>query len=138
MGLKKKFNQRGFDSKGSTLKRNEKLKGKFFNKDNTNVSSCYGCGMPGHLLKDCPLIQKMGESWRFKKKENRRAMIAAWSDSDTSESESDEEHKANICLMAREGQAHEPENTNEVDIAALYECCKDELINALISFTEVE
>ena len=97
-------------------------KGKFFNKDNTNVSSCYDCGMSGHLLKDCPLIQKMGESRRFKKKENRRAMIAAWSDSDTSESESDEEHNANICLMAREGQDHELENTNEVDMAALYEC----------------
>jgi len=57
MGLKKKLNQRGLNSKGSTLKRNEKFpKGKFFHKDNTNVSSRYGCGMPGHLLKDCPLI----------------------------------------------------------------------------------
>ena len=94
--------------------------------------------MSGHLLKDYPLIQKMGESWRFKRKGNSRAMITVWSDSDTSDSESDEEHNANICLMARKGQDHEPENTNEVDIAALYECSKDELINALISFAELE
>ena len=71
MRLKKKFNQRGFNSKGCTLKRNEKFKGKFFNKDNTSVSSCYGCDMPGHLLKDCTLIQKMGESQKFKKKKTR-------------------------------------------------------------------
>ena len=63
-------------------------------------------------------------------------MIAAWSDSDTSESESDDEHNANICLMAKEGQDHE--NTNEVNIAALYECSKDELINALVSFARLE
>ena len=77
MRLKKKFNQRGFNSRGCTPKRNEKFpKSKFFNKDNTNVSSCYGCGMPGHSLKDCPLIQKVGEKRTFKKKENKRAMIA--------------------------------------------------------------
>ena len=57
--------------------------------------------MPGHLLKDCLLIQKMGESRRFKKKDNKRATIAARSDSDTSNSESDEEHNVNICLMAK-------------------------------------
>ena len=56
MGLKKKFNQQRFNSKGSMLNINESSKGKFFHKDNSNVSSFYGCGMPGHLLKDCPLI----------------------------------------------------------------------------------
>jgi len=50
MGLKKRFNQRGFNPKGSTSKRNEKFtKGKFFN---TNISSFYGWGMPGNSLKD--------------------------------------------------------------------------------------
>jgi len=58
MGLKKKFNQRGFNSKGSTFKRNEKFKGKLLNKDNTNISSCCGCGMPGHLLKIIHLSKK--------------------------------------------------------------------------------
>ena len=124
------------------LKRNEKLsKGKFFHKDNTNVSSCYGCGMPGHLLKDCPLIQKMGESQRFKKKDNKRAQIATWSNSDTSDNESDEEHNANICLTTKEvqdNQRSEYESTDEVDISALYECPKEELINALVSFAKLE
>ena len=142
MGLKKKFNQRGFNSKGPSLKRNEKFsKGKFSHKDNTNVSSCYGCGMPGHLLKDCQLIQKKGESRRFKKKDSKRAMIAAWSDSDTSESESDEEHTANICLMAKDvknDERFEYESTDEVDISALYDCSKEELINALVSFAKLE
>jgi len=36
--------------------------------------------MPGHLLNDYPLIQKMGEKRRFKKKDDNSAMIAAWSD----------------------------------------------------------
>ena len=51
-------------------------------------------------------------------------MIAAWSDSNTSDSESDEEHSANICLMVKEGQEEEHEITNEADIAALFECSK--------------
>ena len=76
--------------------------------------------MPGHLLKDCPLIQKMGEKRRFKKKESKRAMIAAWSDSEASDSESDEEHTNNTCLMARDEESSEHENTDEVDIYGLY------------------
>ena len=88
------------------------------------------------MLKDCPLIQKMGESRRFKKKDNKRAMIAAWSNSDPSDSESDEEHNANICLMdneVQEDQRFEYESTDEVHISALYECSKEELINALVN-----
>ena len=70
-GTKEKIYSMKFNSKGSPSKRNAKLhKGKFINKYNTNVSSYYGCGMPGHLLKDFLLIQKMGQSRRFKKKEN--------------------------------------------------------------------
>ena len=139
MGMKKKFNQRGFNTKGSMSKRNEKYaKGKFVNKENANITSCYGCGIPGHLLKDCPLIQKMGEKRRFKKKENRKAMIAAWSDSETSESESDEEHTNNTCLMAKDGESSEHESMDEVDISGLYKCSKDELIDALISFANLE
>ena len=64
-------------------------------------------------------------------------MIIAWSDSDTSDSENDEEHTTNTCLTAIEWQDHEHEKTNEVDIAALYECSKDELINALVSFAKL-
>jgi len=78
MGLKKKFNQRGFNLRGSTLKINEKTsKSKFSNKGSTNVGSCYGRGLPKHLLKDYLLIQKMGKKRRFKKKDIKRAMIVA-------------------------------------------------------------
>ena len=73
----------------------------FSNNDITNVNTCYGCARRGHLLKDCPLIQKMGARWRFKKKDNKGVIIAAWSDSETSDSESDE-HISNIYLMAKE------------------------------------
>ena len=97
--------------------------------------------MLGHLLMDCPLIQKMGETRRFKKNDNKKAMIAAWSDSDTSDSEGDEEHTANICRMAKEVQANgrsEYESTDGVDISALYECSKEQLIDALVSFAKLE
>ena len=36
------------------------------------------------------------------KKDNKKAMVAAWSDSETSDSGSDDEQVANICLMAKE------------------------------------
>jgi len=35
------------------------------------------------------------------KKDNKKAMVAAWSDSQSSESESDEEYTTTICLMAK-------------------------------------
>jgi len=65
----------------------------------------------------------MGETQRFKKKDNKRAIITAWSDSDTSDSEGDEEYTANICLMAKKVQDNgrfECESTDEVDILTLY------------------
>ena len=64
-------------------------------------------------------------------------MVAAWSSSKTSDSESDIEHTANIYLMAKEVQDDERfkyESTDNVDILALYACSKEELINALVSF----
>ena len=113
----------------------------FSNKDNTNVSSCYGCGMRRHLLKDWPLIQKMAKKRRFRKKDSKKTMIATSSDNETSHSKSDEEHTANICLMAGEVQYDERseyESTDKVDIPALYECSKEELIDVLICFAELE
>ena len=40
--------------------------------------------------------------------------------------------------MVKEEQDHEHGSTNEVDITALFECSKDELINALVSFAKLE
>jgi len=67
---------------------------------------------------------------------NKSAMIVAWSDS-----KSDEEHTINTYLMAKEEQddgQSEYESIDEVDILALYECSKDELIDALISYAKLE
>jgi len=49
----------------------------------------------------------MGEKRRFKKKENKRAMIATRSDSETSDGESDDEHTTDTCLMAKDVQSDE-------------------------------
>jgi len=40
--------------------------------------------MISHILKDYPFIQKIGENQKFKmKKDNNKAMIAAWSVSES-------------------------------------------------------
>jgi len=143
MGLKKRFNQRGSNQRGPMFRRNDKMsKGKFINKDNSHTNSCYGCSMANHLLKDYPLLQKIGKNRKFKtKKDNKKAMADAWSDSESSESESHEEHTANICLMAKEVQNNketEYENSNEVDASKLYKYSKEELIDTSISFANIE
>ena len=52
--------------------------------------------MTGHLLKECPLNQKVSEKQQFKMTKDNKKTIAAWSDSESSESESDEDHTTNI------------------------------------------
>ena len=70
MGLTKRSNQRGFNKRESTFRRNEKSsKVELINKDNTNASSCYGCGMPGHMLKDYPLDSKDSRKSKVQGKE---------------------------------------------------------------------
>ena len=45
---------------------------------------------------------------KFKtKKDSNKAMVVAWSDSKTSDSETDEEYATNICLMAKKVQDNE-------------------------------
>ena len=67
-------------------------------------------------------------------------MVVAWSDSESSDIESGEKKVANICLMAKEAQddKNEYERSDEVDASLLYEYSKDELIDALISFANLE
>ena len=102
-GLKKMFKSRRFDpkkfyKKGSSSKRNEKIsKGNKVsaNKNKTDLGLCFGCGLPGHMVKYCPIIQKKAEKMKQrakKEKELKRAMIVAPSDSDSSDSD-DEESK---------------------------------------------
>jgi len=68
-------------------------------------------------------------------------MVATWSEGKTNDSESNEEHAANICLIAKEVQENERpkyESTNKVDISAIYECYKEELLDTLVTFIKLE
>ena len=68
-GLKKMFKSKRFDHKkfyerGSSSKRHEKnSKGiKISNNENeTNLGPCFVYGLPGHMVKDCPIMQKKAE-----------------------------------------------------------------------------
>ncbi|XP_037496348.1 uncharacterized protein LOC119371036 [Jatropha curcas] len=57
---------------------------------------CYECNKPGHIKPNCPKLKR-----KSKKEKPKQAFVAAWSDSDVSnsESQSDEEESANIYLM---------------------------------------
>ena len=70
-------------------------------------------------------------------------MVSAWSDSEASESESDEEHTADICLMAKEVQNNkdlEYENSDMVCLKLWYldnGCSRPMSSNATL-FTEIK
>ena len=60
---------------------------------------------PGHMRGECPEMIK-----KFKKMKGRKAkaMVATWSDEETSSSnESEEEGKNNLCLMAHANEVEE-------------------------------
>jgi len=62
------------------------------NKNETNFDPCFGCALPGHIVTNCPIIQRKSNQQKQKaKKEFKRAMVNIWSDSDLSESKDDEE-----------------------------------------------
>ena len=70
-----------------------------------NQITCYGCKQPGHLRSECPM-NKESKKDKDKDKKKKKAMMATWSDSDpfSSESDSNMEIKANLCLMAIEDE----------------------------------
>ncbi|WRX15882.1 zinc finger protein [Theobroma cacao] len=62
---------------------------------------CYECKKLGHFKFECPLLKN--ETPKKNKKSKIAMMAAAWLDSDTSSSKTDDEkseERANICLMA--------------------------------------
>ena len=62
--------------KRSSSRRNElKFKGKFPSKDNTNQNTCYDCGVPGRMIKDCPNIKKKNEGTGFKRKQTKEPWL---------------------------------------------------------------
>jgi len=69
-------------------------------------------------------------------------MIAAWDDSDSSESEDEEEQATNLCFMANEDQAQEEateyKSSDEVYYSDLLEYSKNQLAQALIKYIRCE
>jgi len=117
-GLKKIFKLKRFDLKkfykkaSSSKKKEQSLKGNkpSNNKNESNLGPCFSCCLPGHVVKDCLILQKKAEKHKQKaKKEFRKVMIAAWSDSDSSDSGDEEEQAANICFIVNENQVQEDE-----------------------------
>ena len=94
---KKKSIQEGWISKPR-----EWTKPKETYKEDSNKGSdltCFKCKKLGHMKEDYPLLKK---DHRERRKDKKKAMIAAWgSESDSSSSEV-EEKISNFCLMANE------------------------------------
>ena len=92
----KRFDPKKFYKKGSSSKKNEKFaKGTKISNNNkieSDMGPCFSCGLRGHITKDCPILQKKVEEQKDKtKQEFKRVVIAAWSDSNSSDSENKKE-----------------------------------------------
>ena len=105
--------------------RNKKFtKGNFKKGSSSKTDSgCHKCGSPDHFIRECPQwdtergkgkAKEQGKGTRapFNKTDIRKAMIAAWGDSESDEElEQSEEETANLCLMAN---SDEETRQNEV------------------------
>ena len=59
---------------------------------------CYECNKVVYFRSECPKLNKFA-----KRKEKKKAILAAWGESDlSSEEEKEENEVANLCLMAKE------------------------------------
>ncbi|WP_375619028.1 hypothetical protein, partial [Bartonella sp. AC134YNZD] len=86
---------------------------------------CYECNKPGHIKPDCPRLKK---PQYFKKKDGKKAMVAAtWSDDESSESECEE--VANLCFMAIDSNSNEVSSSSNDSIEESF--TKEELHDAL-------
>jgi gag-polypeptide of LTR copia-type/Zinc knuckle len=92
-----------------------KNKGKFGSSSKNN-NGCFECGSTDHIVKDCPKRKKQTFQKRFSNKNVRKAMMAAWGDS---EDESEEEEEVNLCLMANETDSDSDEDDTEVNLETL-------------------
>ncbi|XVF04230.1 hypothetical protein REPUB_Repub05bG0064400 [Reevesia pubescens] len=76
---------------------------------------CYECKQPGHYKYECPkLKEEKGKG--SKKKKNKKAMMATWSDSDLSHSDDHDSEeidaKANLFLMANDHSSNDEVTSN--------------------------
>ncbi|XP_061361118.1 uncharacterized protein LOC133305029 [Gastrolobium bilobum] len=69
---------------------------------------CFKCGKSDHKIRDCPFLENESkkeqkeharEEQKYQRRDFKRAMVAAWSDSESEEEKSDEDAQANLCLM---------------------------------------
>ena len=122
---------------------------------------CHKCGFSEHFIKDCPqwdnekAKSKGKEQFKEKKDYNkekyykpsyskndvRRAMIAAWGDSESEEEEEEQpnEETAHLCLMAESESSEFPEELDEqvkYDPNILKSVSKQDLINLVVDFHE--
>ena len=67
--------------------------------------TCYKCKKPGHVKYDCPLYKV--------KRENRRVMVATWSQSEDSSDAEKENEVVSMCFMAFEGKDEVNYNLDE-------------------------
>jgi len=60
----KRFDPKRFYKKESSSKKNEKtskVNKPLNNKNECNLGPCFGYGLPGHVVKDCLILQKKAE-----------------------------------------------------------------------------
>ncbi|WRX20638.1 Integrase [Theobroma cacao] len=75
---------------------------------------CYECKKPSHFKSECPLLKD--ETPKKNKRSKKAMVVAAWSNSDTSSFETNDEkfeERANICLMAQEDETEVELNLKE-------------------------
>ena len=86
--------------------RSKNQQSKRYNKKSDSVSAkltCFGCGKQGHIKVDCPNLsnkEKPTERKSYKAGKTKKAYIAWEDNASTSNSSSQEDFEANLCLMA--------------------------------------
>jgi len=96
-----KFLKKNSNKNQSFIRYNNKK----FNDFNANNYTCFGCGKQGHIKVDCPNNEgkERGQSKRFEKKGKTKSTYISWQDNDVSSSNSSSngDEEANLCLMAK-------------------------------------
>ena len=113
----KTYNKRSNYKKGPSKEEKE-------NREGAKEVTFYKCKKPGHIKYDCPLFKS--------RKEKIRAMMAAWSQSEDSSDDENENEFANMCFMSFEDQDKVSSDSDSDEVSFEY----DELLIALYKFGE--